>query len=228
MRGRSSTSERPLGIWSWEWLADRTAACFVSDLSTGRLQGCTGSTARQTPPSYGQSSELHQANGNSTGIAYDRRRGRVCYFWYHTESGSIGRCLCLLSARLFGLIILLTVALGRGWGLQTHAAPQKPAAPWCWSHPWWKERKMSKIRFSMLSPSHSYFFQKAQDCPGDTKTPQRRFKITEHNVNPEDRVGRPYFLHESISQPEFLFSQHSCHVCSLIHTGRRVWSLEAI
>lgn len=83
-------------------------------------------------------------------------------FWYHTESGSTGHCLCLLSARLFGLIILLTVELGRGWGLQTHAAPQKPAAPWCWSHPWWKERKMSEIRFPMLSPSHFYFSKRTR------------------------------------------------------------------
>lgn len=41
----------------------------VSDLLIGKRRGCTGSTVRQTPPSYGRSSELHLAIGNSTGTA---------------------------------------------------------------------------------------------------------------------------------------------------------------
>lgn len=35
---------------------------------------------------------------------------------------------------------LLTLRLVRGWGLQTHEAPQTPEGPWCWSHPWRRGR----------------------------------------------------------------------------------------
>lgn len=100
---------------------------------------------------------------------------------------------------IFYLIILLTVVLGRDWGLQTHAAPQKPAAPWCWSHPWWK--KEQKIRFPILSLSKPFlFFSK------NKKSIQRRCKITVNTMwTQQTGWGKAYFLHESISQPEFLF-----------------------
>lgn len=38
----------------------------------GRPRGCSGSTAEQKPPSFYRSSELRQANENSTGIVYDK------------------------------------------------------------------------------------------------------------------------------------------------------------
>lgn len=57
---------------------------------------------------------------------------------------------------LFGgwVMLLLTVALGPGWGLQTRAAPQKPAAPWCWSHPWWTGRKKESEKTSYFQYLH--------------------------------------------------------------------------
>lgn len=69
-----------------------TVACFVSNLSTGRLRGCTGSTAKQTPPSYGRSSGLHLANGNSTGTACNWRERRGI-LWCN-RSGCTGHIWC--------------------------------------------------------------------------------------------------------------------------------------
>lgn len=153
------------------------------------------------PPSYGQSSGLHLANGNSTGTAYNYRDGNFsCDATGSPCAHDIAVVIIItFFCSIFGLIILLTVELGQGWGLQTHAAPQKPAAPWCWSHPWWKN-KFNII----LSLSHSFFQQ--ENHPGDIKTTQRRFKITLNTMwIQKTGWGKPYLLHESISQPEFLF-----------------------
>ncbi len=42
--------------------------CLCIYRCSGRRRGCSGSISERRPPSFGQSSELHQANGNSTGI----------------------------------------------------------------------------------------------------------------------------------------------------------------
>lgn len=72
------------------------------------------------PPSCGRSSGLRPANGSSTETACNQR-GRAIT---PDARGQASRPPSLL----------LTVGLGPSSGPQTRAVPQKPVAPWCWSH----------------------------------------------------------------------------------------------
>lgn len=81
-----------------------------------------------------------------------------------------------------------------------------------------EEKKVRKIR--------SQRAQEQEDHPGDIKTPQRRFKITLNTMwTLKTGWGKPYFLHESISQPEFLFLSIPDVFVSLFTPGteRGVW-----
>lgn len=158
-------------------MVSNVVSCCVSDLLTGRRQGCTGSSARQTPPSYGRSSGLHLANENSTGTGCNRRRVEVGFMYrVHVVYRQIHR-----------LIILLTGVLGQGWGLRTHAALQMPGAPWCWSHPCGRNKK---IRFLILFHFEWFlvFREQGDHLVGRPRTPRRSL-----NVNPEQEVRKTAF-----------------------------------
>lgn len=117
-----------LDKWMWLWVAERLAQRLTCGLEDARVAlAVTGSKRLHHAVDL-----LGLAGQTETPQELPAIRG---------ETGSGSRVRVTLGAHVPVCVCvcwrgaLLTGALARGSSQQTHAGPQRPAAPWCWSRP---------------------------------------------------------------------------------------------